>query len=400
MKKWINVIVFVILIFSNFIQIYIPRASITDELIALLGVTSWFVVTVKNGFKIKKSILQIVLGLVVLYLIGIISSLIFAYSTDLTSIFKDMFQLSKFFFAFVGLKYIVRTEQSDMKVISMLSRLIIAIMFVFGIVNIFADIGMGSSYRYGIRAYSFVYTHYTYLTFNTVILLVFASLEDHKFNKYDVMGLLVLAMTLRTKAFMILALYLIAKLYVFGISGQPRKLNKYRISLLIVPTMLVSFPTIQSYLSWGDTYNLRNGLYTSGLTIMKDHFPFGSGFASFASMLSFDAGSTIYSKYDLYRLQYFNTGYFSPVSDVYWPYIYGQLGFFGFVLYVTILLICIKESLASVAKNEYFNFAVIIIWVYVLISSIAESTFTNETGVFVAYFITLFTNYISKKKHA
>ena len=85
------------------------------------------------------------------------------------------------------------------------------------------------------------------------------------------------------------------------------------------------------YFSYGLTA-ARPALYLVGLRIVRDFFPIGSGFGTFASSLSGEYYSSLYGNYGISGVMGLTQTDYSYMADVFWPYIYGQLGVLGLSL--------------------------------------------------------------------
>lgn len=390
--------VYVFLLFYNIISNYIPYASYIDEGICIFTLIIAFIVCIKNGgiIKLRKYYKELILCLVMIFLIGFVSTVRYQYVLSILAIFKDCVLVFKFFITYISCAYIIRNYKSVSleKYVIGISKIILTIIFIFGIISIVKDIGMGSQVRYGLRSYQFLYSHYTFLVYNVVVLLSTINCEAKKNYSYKLMGIIILILTLRTKAFMFAALYALMEIFMLVKNKKDIDLKKYinakTILTGILVVFLVAYKKIQEYISWGATYNLRNGLYVKGLKIALDHFPLGSGFCTFGTNLSYKVSLKLYSMYNLLSYQGFDTGVLY-LSDVFWPSIYAQYGLLGFIFYVMALYYLIKIIL----KNEKnlrtkINQSQLYIIVYLILASIAEASFTNDIGVFSIIFIIIY----------
>lgn len=85
--------------------------------------------------------------------------------------------------------------------------------------------GIADEVRYGLRSYKFIYSHYTYLVYNEVLLYSILATEDKRNAVFKIMSLLSIAATFRTKGFITIAFILAYYLLNFA--------KKKRISLKI-----------------------------------------------------------------------------------------------------------------------------------------------------------------------
>lgn len=396
--------VYIFLIFYNIISRYIPYASYIDEGICISTLIIAFIVCIKNGgtIKLRKYYKKLIISLIIIFIIGLISTVRYQYVLSIIDILKDCILVFKFFITYISCAYIMKNYKSVSlkKYVIGISKSILIIIFTFGIISIFKYIGMGTQVRYGLRSYQFLYSHYTFLVYNVVVLLSTINCEEKKNYSYKLMGIIVLILTLRTKAFMFAVLYALIEIFMLVNNKKDINLKKYinakTISLGILAVFLVAYEKIKEYISWGATYNLRNGLYVKGLNIALDHFPLGSGFSTFGTNLSYQVSSKLYSMYNLLSYQGFDTGVLY-LSDVFWPSIYAQYGLLGFIFYVMAVYCLIKIILNNEKKlNIKINQSQLYIMAYLVLASIAEASFTNDIGVFSIIFIIIYSCFAEK----
>jgi hypothetical protein len=101
--------------------------------------------------------------------------------------------------------------------------------------------------------------------------------------------------------------------------------------------------------------HVRFVMYFASFQIALDHFPFGSGAASFGSLASI---SNFFSPfYDLYGVSIVPTNSIEAVDngthtilDTYWPHILAESGFIGVGLLIYLFLIPIRKSITAFKK--------------------------------------------------
>ena len=137
-------------------------------------------------------------------------------------------------------------------------------------------------------------------------------------------------------------------------------------------------------------------LYVVGIRILKDFFPLGSGFGTFASHLSGKYYSNLYEQYGIANVWGMRKDQYMFISDVYWPYIYGQFGIFGLLIYVKLVFTAfIRQFHSGISDNS--RIAVAAVWIYALIATTSEAYFTNGTGVPMALFLGVLIGYADRK---
>ncbi len=404
-------VLYILLLFFNCWSQYVPGANYLDELICLLLMLICVVSVLKNGkIKASKQNVGSSVCILVVFVIGVISNVLYGYMTDISVIARDVILTFKFFFVYLcGLhlmksKYVLGLE----RIIVLISKILIIIIFVFGVVSLFIDVGMGSEMRYGIRSYHFIYSHYTYLVYNEMILMSMLLFEQKNNLFYYVMSIITLMLTLRTKAFMAVAFFL----FIIGVIWLKKskdlslkKIFKFRI---IAPSMVVLYfvsrTKISEYLAWGKTSSIRVGMHIEGLNLANTHFPFGTGFGSYGTNISYEHSSGLYAKLSDLNYENLLTYGYATISDVYWPSIYAQFGYIGFLLFLFALIMLVSDMFNNHLKDNRTKQAAICMLGYLIIASIAEAIFSNATGAFSALFLLLIIlvsnekNFYSKNK--
>ena len=118
----------------------------------------------------------------------------------------------------------------------------------------------------------------------------------------------------------------------------------------------------------------------TSLKIMKDYFPLGTGFATYASDSAFKNYSPVYIKYGfLSESEVSPASYF--MNDTFWPIIIAQTGFIGILLYISVLLFLLKKCLEMESYSIKFYIGSLFIFCYLFISSTSEPAFNNSIAI-------------------
>ncbi|MDE7100676.1 MAG: hypothetical protein K2O05_02350, partial [Anaeroplasmataceae bacterium] len=169
--------------------------------------------------------------------------------------------------------------------------------------------------------------------------------------------------------------------------------------LACVAIYVVSINKITEYVSHGLSA-ARPALYITGYNIMKDHMPIGSGFGTFASSLSGEYYSKIYYIYRISNVWGLTPKQYNYMADTFWPYIFGQFGLLGLILYLTALVLSFTFVFKK-CKLEKIKICITLLILYLLFSSFVESILTNDTIILYILVIYIFASYdmsISKDK--
>jgi hypothetical protein len=132
-------------------------------------------------------------------------------------------------------------------------------------------------------------------------------------------------------------------------------------------------------------------LYLVSAQIAWDYFPFGAGLGRFAGHISMKYYSDIYYQYSISHI-WGLTGEEGDASfgmDTYWPYVLGELGVLGFILFLILLGSIIWQPLRSLAIEtdairRWFIIASFLILTESLVEAFASPIYSNSL---TSYFI-------------
>lgn len=195
-------------------------------------------------------------------------------------------------------------------------------------------------------------------------------------------------LSLRSKSYAFVA----AAIYLFYYLDA-RKLERVRlttiISLLLCCSIvfIVAWEKFQFYFIQGSNSDLtesfaRPALYQGALLILKDYFPFGSGFGSYACYASSVYYSPIYYKYGLNYVFGLSEDRGGFIADTFFPQI-AQFGIVGVILFVVFFVKRYKNTIAyyKINKDSYIMKISLLILVFFIIESSVDSTFVHNRGM-------------------
>lgn len=188
------------------------------------------------------------------------------------------------------------------------------------------------------------------------------------------------------------------------------KLNVKNISLFILLVALVLFFTSQKiklYFLGGGDYLAANEeikdviaravLYFHVPEILTDYFPFGSGFASYATYASGVYYSPLYAQYEMENVFGLSKDYFSFVADTYYPAL-AQFGYVGICLF---FLFWGYWALKAV-KNYRFAYKesliILMIIMFFMIECTTDATITHNRGLFMMMLLGLLSSDLRRSK--
>lgn len=247
---------------------------------------------IKSKGKFNKENFTYLITLLAIIAIGLIGNIAFSYQKSVSAIIRDIVGFIKFPIVFLALyrmnlgKYLSHKMEKLIPVI----KIIVWVIFAFGLLSVFVDIGMSQEEVRGlIHPYMFLYTHPTYLTTGLICILCILNTTGAATIKEDIVILGSVALAMRTKGLVFIAVYIFLK---YG-SRWLRKFKIFYWFAIIGIVLIVASSKLQMYASFSNSP--RESLYVGAITLFKDCFPIGSGFASFASHISGKYFSGVYN---------------------------------------------------------------------------------------------------------
>lgn len=382
-RTLINLLIIMILI-SNIFESVLPFFKYTDEIAVFIAI----IYLIKDT-KQNKDQLTVGICTVVLFFIGLYGTFAYKYNPSSLYIAVDIVSMLKYpVFSLVAYKILKDSNELPLTYFNLLIKFLkifIIIALVFGIANIFVNIGMYTDYRYGLRAYNFIFSRvgdlYSFCINALMILFAHSYISKKNNMPYFVMLILIMAFTLRTRAVCYAFLFVGLYLCIFKIK------NKHIIAALVILMVgLISFDQFEYYFL-ENANRARTLLLTSSMTVANKHI-FGAGFASYGTGATINSYSELYYDLGFYRIWGLSPSYSSFLSDNYWPSIIGQYGYIG--LFVNILLIVATfRLLKRHISNKGGQFLLIYFVVVMVFSSLVTSSFYSSFERLLALTVSL-----------
>lgn len=254
--------------------------------------------------------------------------------------------------------------------------IIVLYMFLVLLDNVFGL--FDSPIRYGFRSSVLFYEAPTafaaYCAFLFVILL---ALKEYLAISlwWMIAVLFLICSTLRSKS--LAAACVFCLIYYFAYIRK-KKITLKTLLLFVPVGLLIAWNQI-SYYFFSDIQSdsARYQLLITSIKIMKDHFPIGSGFGTFASYFSGVSYSGIYDLYGISNVNGLRPGATSFIADSFWPMVMGEFGAIGTIFFMVALWLLFKQIQKLRAVSIPFYTSALAILFYILISSMAESAFVN-----------------------
>lgn len=382
---------FYFFIFKDCLENILPFTKYGDELSALLAIPIFFVKLVKNHFCVRKNQEGYAGYITIFLLFGFVSSILYHYQDFVSVALPDMFLCMKFWLAV----YVGRNLFSNVQMKVFGKRILWHVRFItllylvlFVLDQVFVI--FPGDIRYGLKSVQLIYGHpTTFVACCLLLIMLLLAVYDYgrDYKYWLIILLFLMCMTLRSKAF---GAALAVMVLCYLVLHKKRKLKFRTAILMMLSALAIGWEQIEYYfLSSIQLDSARYQLLVNSIKIAEDHFPWGSGFGTFASYYSAVCYSPIYWMYGLANIYGLSPKTGSFISDSFWPMILGQTGFFGLIAYV-LAIIALFQSVQKIyyINRSYYTAALSGI-AYLLISSIAESAFVHPLFIPIAIVIGL-----------
>ncbi|MBQ8987322.1 MAG: hypothetical protein IJ100_08845 [Lachnospiraceae bacterium] len=397
---WLLSAIMTLFLFQTLLENYFSQASYIDEGLAALFCGVFVLdLVVSGGARIRE------IGICFLILwataAGLYGNWKFGIQDVNSAIYLDIVSHFKYALLYLGVTSAARKRHWNMeeaaRIPVLLAKGYLIVLFVFGVLNIFVDLGMYGEIRYGLRNYSFVFGTPGIVT-NTVLyiimlLLLDAALHEGRSNKgFLLMAIAVLIMVIKSRSLILAATALV--LFESFVLEKKQDMRFRMLGIAIIGGF-IGYPQYQNYFVNGVTANRgtapRQLFWQGGLRLFQEYFPYGTGFGTFGS----STAATNYSQ--LYYILEFNTvAGMQPtntkyLNDTFWPMIFTQLGLFGMIPYILLMIIIFYDIYRNAKRsgNLYIRFAAYLYIANVLFSSIQSSYPCNNSMVMMTFIATL-----------
>lgn len=403
---------FLFLIFCDVFENFVPMGNYWDELAACL-VVCWGFCSYLRSRELGKGELGNWIWLTALVIIGALGNLFHPGLQDSkTAMIKDVVALCKFPAILLVLERRSVSAEKQEKIITdmaKVSRWIIVITLFAVVIGYFVDLGFYTKEVRIVPIFEFVFSHSTFLISSYAMIAAALMAESIKKNRvFLLLDLGIIFMAQRSKGYIFIAFAVlivilgekwINKILTTIFGSDKENFKPVRLLLAAAIFGLLFFAVGKSKIEYTLNFSYpvpRIVLHVVGFKILMDFFPLGSGFGTFASFLSGKHYSNIYAMYGIDNVIGMTKKKYHFISDVFWPYIYGQFGIFGLLIYLKLIFTAfIRQFHCGISDRS--RIAVAVVWIYALIATTSEAYFTNGTGVQMALFLGLLIGYADRK---
>lgn len=397
---WLLSAIMTLFLFQTLLENYFSQASYIDEGLAALFCGVFVLDLIVSG---EARIREIGICFLILWATaaGLYGNWKFGIQDVNSAIYLDIVSHFKYALLYLGVTSAARKRHWNIeeaaRIPVLLAKGYLIVLFVFGVLNIFVDLGMYGEIRYGLRNYSFVFGTPGIVT-NTVLyiimlLLLDSALHEGRSNKsFLLMAIAVLIMVIKSRSLILAATALV--LFESFVLEKKQDMRFRMLGIAIIGGF-IGYPQYQNYFVNGVTANRgtapRQLFWQGGLRLFQEYFPYGTGFGTFGS----STAATNYSQ--LYYILEFNTvAGMQPtntkyLNDTFWPMIFTQLGLFGMIPYILLMIIIFYDIYRNAKRsgNLYIRFAAYLYIANVLFSSIQSSYPCNNSMVMMTFIATL-----------
>lgn len=322
--------------------------------------------------KIRMLEFKVLVSCVSIFILGILSNILYLIQADLYTIVLDIISCFKIPIILIGFYNILdkNTAENLVRLLVIPAKIFILTGFICSIISLFINIGMRGQYRFGIWGFNFIFKYaFSYalvLIFNLIVIVIS---KDKKINIYKFFTSIQLFLSLKGPAMITAILIFIIP----ALIKKKNKISKKHLLLVLLLSLVLGNYQIKTYLT--NENAPRYLLFKYSFITANEYFPLGSGFATFGSDMAAKEYSELYYKYGFNALNGMSKEDTKFLNDNYWPMVIGQFGYIGcfFVLFILYNLFKYIQNL----KIDYEIKAIFISsYVYMLISSIGNSIYT------------------------
>ena len=396
MKKTISlreigfIVLGIILYMQNWLILQGKIWGYVDEIIALTSIIYYL-----SNKKIPKSDKNIVILMVITLIPGLLFNILFGIQKHTIAIVEDVISMYKFLFVYLGMKTYLEKRgiaiQKILKVLAIVLKIYLMVVFVCALLNLVADIGMSAEIRYGLRSFAFIYgtPGHVINQMSYSLLILYADREYR--NKNDAIwifiSIAVMLSTLKTRAVILVFLYFSLN-YFFAI--RKKKRIGLEIGIVVIAIGLLGASQFEYYFIREGTP--RQMFVAGAIKLAKEYFPCGTGFATYGSSAAADFYSPLY-----YKLGFSNRWGMTIITpqylnDNYLPMVFGE---FGLIMATVFLILIYKYCKELVRRSTYSQSTNVKLMTYffvgdMVLSSIQSSYLAHYSVVTLSMFYLLF----------
>lgn len=355
--------------------------SYFDEFLSLGAVAYLLYLAVSDELSRYDSVSLFILVLVAF--LGLCSNVTSGISRSISSVAIDLIAETKILWVYFAAKYYFRgkTALSFSNMLVPASKIYIVIGFICSLISQFVNIGMTESERYGLQGFSFIFPFsFQFLAVSLLAISVLVTSEAKSRQRYYLLASISLMLATKSSPLLFGLMFLVLLFYFY----RYERLNIFVIAFLFFGIIAVGSYQIQTYLM--NVNAPRYLFFLHGAELASQHFPFGTGFATFGSDQAARSYSPLYFQFGFSRLFGLNPEDGSFLSDTFWPMAVGQFGWIGFALFVGLfvrIFLSFKNNRGVQAESKAFLYSALLAYIIHAVGSAILSSSAGMIG-FVA----------------
>ena len=363
-----------------------PMWGYFDELFAASAIPLVLFSLRKTGSRLRSDhsrVLTIVF-LALFALCGLVGTVVNRYMPAVNTVL-DLFALVKFFLGVSAVRMLFRGFDMDRAARAVWNafRPVTAVLFVFAMFDVLTGAISHGEVRLGVlHSVKLVFSVYTILAEIMVLMAaVYVRLYQYcgrRVLPYLLMTLAIMASTLRYKAFG--AVIMIVFIYL-TICVRRRNPGVLAWSVLIVVMVAATARQFIAYYANTTFTTPRDILQSTALLIARDYFPFGAGFATFATAFSVTPYSPVYYIYHIDAVWGLSPTYYAFIADTFWPMLLAETGVLGLGFYIAALAGHVRRVLRIGRVNACGYASALVLLGYLFIASSSETAFASSYAV-------------------
>lgn len=247
----------------------------------------------------------------------------------------------------------------------------------FGVISMFANLGMTGEPRFGIKSFFFIFKHQHVLAIVLIssMLMIACRYEDRRMIlRFYLPVCCVLVLTTKGPSL----IWIAVSLFLIMLADGKFKLKPWHIILIALIAIILGGYQIQSYLL--NPTSPRSLLVKGGLETAGAYFPFGAGFGTYGSEMASRYYSPLYVKYGFINVWGMTPDGGMFLNDNYWPTVLGQFGYIGLALFILIYVLNIS-IIQKGGSGRFTRPLIISNSIYIMIHSLGSASITGAEGM-------------------
>lgn len=387
--------IFVILLFQDVLQNNISN-PILNQLISYFDESIVFIslLYIVYCFLVKVKVLSYekqLFTLFALYIsIGIVSTLC-GMEVQILPAVLDCFTCSKFFIIFIGVSFLCRRNSKIKKMICELDlfcRVTLIFFLILIILNMIFQIFPDYGNRMGIPIQMLFFSHPSYLGSSAIFCCVII-LHNGKKNElaYMIIATLLTIFSMRIRMLAIQGVIWIVYLYLIKFKLKSKIMLSFS---AIGIAILIGVEQFQNY--YYNFSETRSIVTVQGMKLAFERFPFGTGFASFASNMAREYYSKLYYRLGFQRIWGLNAENDTFLTDQFWAAVIAQFGWIGCIIFILMLFLLLKRILKFSSKQSRIFAVASVLYIYELINSLGDTAYFHPQAVMAFSLLALLIN--------